>query len=120
MPPGTSQGSKCLPQLKIGKERSLCLEIMTRISLVPPLLLGPVGPKLDLALRVSEIVTKYPRLPHTPRPSHFIGAGCDLDLRIFKTSPRISNVQASLGTAALDQNPAANLHFGLFWGLGVG
>lgn len=120
MPPGTSQGSKCLPQLKIGKERSPCLKIMTRISLVPPLLLGPVGPKLDLALRVSETFTNYPCPPHTPRLSHLVGTGCDLDVRIFKTSPRISNVQASLGSAVLDQNPAANLHFGLFWGLVVG
>ncbi|KAF6278374.1 refilin A [Rhinolophus ferrumequinum] len=108
MPPGTSQGSKCLPQLKIGKERSLCLEIMTRISLVPPLLLGPVGPKLDSALRVSEIFTKYPCLPHTPRTSHFIGTGCDLDLRIFKTSPCISNVQPPplpANAPALDMRP---------------
>lgn len=50
MSPGTSLGKKCLPQLKIRKERFPRLKILTGISLVPPLLLGPVGPKLDLAL----------------------------------------------------------------------
>lgn len=65
MSPGTSLGKKCLPQLKIRKERFPRLKILTGISLVPPLLLGPVGPKLDLALDYLRSLKNT----HAP-PSH--------------------------------------------------
>lgn len=105
------------PPLKIGKERFPRFKILTGISLVPPLLLGPVGPKLDLA---SEYLRPLKKTPGRLTPPDILiylvqaatGASGVLELpQVF-----ISSVQASLRTALLDQNHAVNLHVGLPFG----
>lgn len=84
---------------------------------MPPLLLGPVGPKLDLASEYLRPLKKTPGRLTSPDILIYLvqaatGASGVLELpQVF-----ISSVQASLGTALLDQNHAVNLHVGLPFG----
>lgn len=79
---------------------------------MPPLLLGPVGPKLDLTSEHLRDLKEH--TPCLPRAPNILFNWYRLRLgRLFKTSPGISNVQPSLATAVLDHNHAVNLNFGV-------